>query len=160
MRHHQPVTPNLSPAIAASFRRVCDDLESGPGAVSSLLAVLVSALATAVDLPLVEPESSRPTEDPADLDVSARQVAALVRDLVGERNFYWEVSDPQAETPTTGGLLSDDVSDVYRDLRRGLHAWDDGHYGDAVWEWRFSFETHWGNHATAAIRVLHRIATG
>ncbi len=30
---------------------------------------------------------------------------------------------------------------------------------DALWECSFSFETHWGNHATDAIRVLHRLVS-
>ena len=27
--------------------------------------------------------------------------------------------------------------------------------GDVVWEWRFGFYSHWGRHATEALRALH-----
>jgi hypothetical protein len=69
---------------------------------------------------------------------------------------YWEVFDPFAHSEPVGGSLSDDGLDIYKDLRGGLALWD-GHSKIAgIWEWRFFFEIHWGNHAVDALRVLHR----
>jgi hypothetical protein len=52
--------------------------------------------------------------------------------------------------------LGDDLVDICRDLKRGLLALDAGALGeDVTWEWRFGFYTHWGRHATEALRVLH-----
>ena len=43
---------------------------------------------------------------------------------------------------------------MYRDLRAGLLKWERGEAGEALWEWRFGFENHWGKHATGALRAL------
>lgn len=69
---------------------------------------------------------------------------------------YWEVFDPYEDAEPVAKALADDVLDIYRDVRRGLWFWEKGEMADAVWEWRFSFESHWGNHAVDALRALHR----
>jgi Domain of unknown function (DUF5063) len=71
--------------------------------------------------------------------------------------LYSKVFDPYVrETPVTGAL-SDDLLDVYGDLRRGLDLWDqDVPKSAAIWEWRCHFDTHWGDHAIDALRALHR----
>jgi hypothetical protein len=52
--------------------------------------------------------------------------------------------------------LADDLADIHRDLTHGLRALADGAaHEDVVWEWRFGFYSHWGRHATEALRVLH-----
>jgi Domain of unknown function (DUF5063) len=67
------------------------------------------------------------------------------------------------EGATVAGSLSDDLLDVYGDLQRGLVLWDKGGATKsnklriaAIWEWRFHFEIHWGDHAIDALRALHR----
>lgn len=78
-------------------------------------------------------------------------------DGFGELDSYWEVFDPYEQSEAVTGSLSDDLLDVYRDLRRGLALWDGGApRAAAVWEWRFSFEAHWGDHVVDALRALHR----
>ena len=52
------------------------------------------------------------------------------------------------------GSLSDDIADVYRDLRNGFLPYDSGDAGEAVWTWRTEFESHWGRHAAHAIYAL------
>jgi hypothetical protein len=52
------------------------------------------------------------------------------------------------------GSLSDDIADVYRDLRNGFLSYDSGDVDEAVWSWRTEFESHWGRHAAHAIYVL------
>lgn len=71
--------------------------------------------------------------------------------------FYWEVFDPYVDEAPVVGSLSDDLLDVYFDLRRGLKLWDkDVPKAAAIWEWRFHFDAHWGDHAIDALRALHR----
>ncbi|WP_425463863.1 DUF5063 domain-containing protein [Nocardioides aurantiacus] len=42
------------------------------------------------------------------------------------------------------------------DLRGGLQILASGApMADVVWEWRFTFKSHWGVHAIEAIRALH-----
>ncbi|MBX3192596.1 MAG: DUF5063 domain-containing protein [Labilithrix sp.] len=73
-----------------------------------------------------------------------------------EHDDYWEVFNPYEHAKPVAGWLSDDVLDVYRDVRSGLWFWEKNAIADAVWEWRFSFESHWGDHAIDALRALHR----
>jgi Domain of unknown function (DUF5063) len=69
---------------------------------------------------------------------------------------YWEIFDPYDLQAPVAGSLSDDLLDVYRDLRRGLTLWDSHHDAGAIWEWKFHFDGHWGDHAVDALRALHR----
>jgi hypothetical protein len=73
-----------------------------------------------------------------------------------EFESYWEVFDPYKLDQPVAGSLSDDLLDVYRDVRRGLALWESPHDAAAIWEWRFSLESHWGDHAVDALRALHR----
>lgn len=71
--------------------------------------------------------------------------------------FYWEVFDPYVNEAPVVGELSDDLLDVYFDVRRGLELWDkDVPRAAPIWEWRFHFDVHWGDHAIDALRALHR----
>ena len=71
---------------------------------------------------------------------------------------YSEVFDPydREDHEPVVGSLSDDLLDVYRDIRGGLWSWETDATANAIWEWRFSFDTHWGDHAADALRALHR----
>lgn len=68
---------------------------------------------------------------------------------------YWEVFDPYKLTKPVAGSLSDDLLDIYRDLQRGFALWETSKIA-AIWQWRFGFEVHWGDHAVDALRALHR----
>src|SRR5262249_48569314 len=72
-------------------------------------------------------------------------------------DYYAEVFDPSViptEVPVIASI-ADDIADIYRDVVSGLGAYQVGRRAQAIWEWRFGFEHHWGGHATGAIRALH-----
>lgn len=50
--------------------------------------------------------------------------------------------------------LDDDVLDIYRDVRDGLHHVDRGRFGTAEFTWKTLFDSHWGGHAVNALRAL------
>jgi hypothetical protein len=52
------------------------------------------------------------------------------------------------------GSLSDDIADVYRNLLDGFVPFESGDPGEAVWHWRFLFDSHWGRHAARGIYAL------
>jgi hypothetical protein len=75
----------------------------------------------------------------------------------GDLELYWEVFDPYENSKPVAGSLSDDLLDIYADVRRGLDLWNcDVPKEAAIWEWRFHLEAHWGDHAVDALRALHR----
>lgn len=75
-------------------------------------------------------------------------------------NIYQEIFDPYAEPHEAAvtGSLADDLADIYCDLWRGRELWAQGQFGAAVWEWRFGFESHWGEHVTGALRGIRTLA--
>lgn len=70
---------------------------------------------------------------------------------------YSEVFRPWVIPPETPGIgsVADDVNDIYTDVAAGLRLYEGGNRVAALWEWTFSFASHWGAHATGAIRALH-----
>ena len=71
--------------------------------------------------------------------------------------YYSSYFDPSVVPPDDHeiGDLSDDIADIYRDLSAALALYDEGYETEAKWELHFSFITHWGRHASGAIRALH-----
>ncbi len=75
-------------------------------------------------------------------------------------NIYWDVCNPLKEEPPVLNLLSDDLADIYNDVKVGLVLYRRGHVADAVWEWRFNFKIHWGAHLTSAQRAIRSYLSG
>ena len=103
--------------------------------------------AAALQLPAVEPGA-----DDSEPSVAVPETWSGF----GELELYWEVFDPYEDDDAVANTLSDDVLDVYLDVKRGLIDWDAGRRLDAIWSWRFHFGCHWGDHAVDGLRVLQR----
>ena len=66
------------------------------------------------------------------------------------------VFDPLKSPPEdpVAGSPADDLADIWFDVKRGLlifEAKGEAALADVQWSWKFSFETHWGRHATGAM---------
>lgn len=71
-------------------------------------------------------------------------------------DFYYVVFDAYVEDEPVGGSLADDFRDIYRDLQEGFALWKhESTRNNAIWDWRFGFDTHWGRHAIHALGALH-----
>ena len=72
-------------------------------------------------------------------------------------DMYGEVFDPLVLPPEVPviGSIADDVIDIYREIVTGLRAYQSGNRAGALWEWGIGFHSHWGEHATGAIRAIH-----
>ncbi len=79
---------------------------------------------------------------------------------MGDHRNYREVFDPWAldDDLATTGDLAHDLWDTYMGLRTGLDQWNRGQRERALWQWRFGFEAHWGQHVTGALRALSMLA--
>lgn len=110
--------------------------------------------AAASTTPLKEPASAT-----APLVESAHLFDGLAEHL-GLRRFYREVFDAYADPsdPEVMGDLIDDVEDIHHDLLKGLVAFRAGNFDEALWSWRLSFRSHWGEHATSALRALFALS--
>lgn len=142
---------------AAAFERwLLSGTDQGADAVRECLIRLLALYRAGVELP---PEWSDELEGRADVerigDADCRRASQVSRRLPFD--YYIEVFDPTmiaAEAPVAGSV-SDDLVDIYRDVGTGLRAYNRGDRAGAIWEWSFNLHSHWGAHATGAIRALH-----
>ena len=148
-------------------RRYCSLVEgngfsnSWDFAQACLIAVL-RLLDRALRLPEIEPETTDI------LTGSSHEKWQAVRQDIGRklaRDYYWEIFEPfeEEEPKPVLGSLSDDLADIWRDLKSWLAEFDRGKVtstSDAVWHWRFKFETHWGHHAAGAVVALNALCFG
>ena len=120
--------------------------------ISALMELLMRLYLSALDLPEAEPE----TVDPA-----ASDRAAVTRITFEERipAFYWEVFDPFVQEDAVCADLAEDLAQIAADLQNGMREFEAGRTGNAVFEWTFGLNCHWGNHAIDALRALHAIRT-
>jgi hypothetical protein len=142
-------------------RRYCALIEgaeiSGPGLFESeCLNALLRLYQRLLLLPIADPVGP---ELPG--RISHEEWQALWERNAGriEHDRYWEVFEPLAEDKPDPvcASISDDLSDIWRDVKMGLSTFDSGKpncVADAVWHWRFSFGSHWGRHLAGAICAL------
>ena len=106
-----------------------------------------------IDLPEDEPlEAQEPAIEPP---------MANIMNLLGKHDVYSEVFDPLSQEDAIKSTRSDDLSDIYTDLKRSLLEYDTTEEPNqlrAVWEWKFSMKIHWGHHLVAALRPIHSLA--
>ena len=113
-------------------------------------------------LPDTEPTTTEPLDRIAHPDWAAIRKGASRR---LQRDYYWQIFEPlEADRPDAiAGSLSDDLADIWRDLKVGLLEMDDSADAkspNAVWHWRFSFDSHWAHHAAGAIGALNALCYG
>jgi uncharacterized protein DUF5063 len=162
-------------AVSARFIKIIRDRDtySASDLLHRIHPLLAELYVAGFALP-VKPESAygEDADDDVDLPVSDpavreqrharwRSIYIALGKQIGTRwNNYQEVFDPYAdpaETPVTGSL-ADDLADIFLDLEDGDELWAGGAFDAAVWEWRFGFESHWGEHITGALRAIRTLA--
>jgi hypothetical protein len=110
-----------------------------------LLLSLLDLYSKALHLPNVEPGQDKVTN----IDVPIPHIT------IGQYDHYWEVFNPYELEPPVGASLSDDILDIYKDVKKGILLYEKNKRIEAIWEWKFGFEIHWGSHTVDAIRALH-----
>ncbi|MBE1878488.1 DUF5063 domain-containing protein [Myceligenerans pegani] len=117
---------------------------------------LAALIAAALALPESEPATTAVPPGIGHDTWSAR--FAAIDTALGSAAAYWTASlSPQDIEPEVVPLpLADDLADIWRDLRPTLDQLASGaEAADVVWQWRFTFDAHWGLHAVEALRALH-----
>lgn len=143
-----------------SVKAFCAWAESEPLVVESevreAIHMLVRIYSTVLPLAVGDPN----------FDIDAKRITDEKWKTVFKRfgslpfNYYNLVFDPtkvEPEAPVVGDI-ADDFADIYRDLNAGLSLYEGGHEAEAIWEWKQSFNSHWGRHVTSALYALHTYA--
>lgn len=144
-----------SNSFAQLVHAFCDWCEQGTEPINESEAErwLARLHTNALELPNVEPtDDLGPPEVPEEAAAAAK---ARIAPLWG--SYYRMVFNPsptEDEAPVVGDF-GDDLQDIYLDLRRGLALLNRGEAENAIWHWKFSHQSHWGRHATAALHALH-----
>ena len=97
------------------------------------------------------PKASRWTHE------ERRNLFKLLQEKLSGWDQYWVIFDPTNDLDPVLGSIADDLVDIYFDLKEGLalHEAGQSEPGQVIWEWRFSFDIHWGEHALGALRAIH-----
>lgn len=140
-------------ALIQEYVTLIDNVEtiSAHTLLSKCAILLPQIYALGLQLPEVEPESEE-----AETYKGASPMTALTA-KIGKYDRYQEIFDPVAENEAVTGTLSDDLADIYKDLKGPLLSFNQGHEADALWQWKFNLKTHCGNHLVDALRVIHRL---
>lgn len=154
--------------FAKSAQEFCSLLEKSASVsdrefVQQAAYLLATLYAAGLSLPTLDNE---PEEQQASIeDTSFEHTSEIERQTgqkLGKHNLYWEFFDPYDQSSPLTNTLSDDLSDIYGDIKRGLIAYQKGtarSVSAAVWEWKDQFNFHWGDHAVDALRAIHRIVS-
>jgi hypothetical protein len=147
-------------AAAQSF---CDLLEAKPHSSKQqfLKRVLTGVLAlysAGLQLPDVEPDPGSNQNPETQERFRLKQLIRpnIILSLGGELP-YRKVFEPFQDHEPVTATVSDDLEDIYCDVKEGLVAMEgsEGVTASIVWEWKFGLESHWGGHAVSAISALH-----
>lgn len=154
--------------FAKSAQEFCSLLEKSASVsdrefVQQAAYLLATLYAAGLSLPTLDNE---PEEQQASIeDTSFEHTSEIERQTgqkLGKHNLYWEFYDPYDQSNPLTTTLSDDLSDIYRNIKPGLIAYQKGtarSVSAAVWEWKFHFIIHWSDHAVDALRAIHRIVS-
>lgn len=154
--------------FAKSAQEFCSLLEKSASVsdrefVQQAAYLLATLYAAGLSLPTLD---NGPEEQQASIeDTSFEHTSEIERQTgqkLGKHNLYWEFYDPYDQSNPLTTTLSDDLSDIYRNIKPGLIAYQKGtarSVSAAVWEWKFHFIIHWSDHAVDALRAIHRIVS-
>ena len=120
--------------------------------IPSLMEQLMKLYISAMNLPNTSPE-----EDFDDTACCAEYLPIIISDEIPQ--FYWEVFDPFDQEDALCADIADDLSDIAADLLSGIREFEAGRINDAVFDWKFDLDTHWGNHLVDVLRALHALRT-
>jgi len=130
----------------------CADRLTAPDALRRVTQLYAEALA--LPQPWSPSVAVQPTELPVFLEARLNQVRLRASALALQH--YSEIFCPHVPSePPRVGELADDLAAIYGDVALGLHLHERGRVDDALWQWGFGFQSHWGQHASSAIRALH-----
>ena len=136
---------------AEAFRCwLIEGTDTGAAAVQQALSHLTGLFGAALGLPT----GASANEAPRVTDDEWRQAFEACRRL--PVRSYGVVFDPLIVPPGETDItdVADDLADIYRDIVTGLRAYQNGDHGEAAWQWRFAFWSHWGRHAIGAMGAL------
>ena len=75
-----------------------------------------------------------------------REVVSATFPNLGYYNVAADISEKIVESLTNVGDAIDDICDIAGELENVLWCWDNTTVDNALWHFRFGYESHWGKH--------------
>ena len=72
-------------------------------------------------------------------------------------NRYWLLFDPYKKEELVTNTIIDDLEDISKDLKFGAIEYEKGNINNALFLWKYSHKTHWGEHIANLLKVLNTI---
>ncbi|WP_298734898.1 DUF5063 domain-containing protein [uncultured Chitinophaga sp.] len=96
-----------------------------------------------------------------DIDhVTLERTISFIAERLMDNRYYLHLFNPadESDKDICYGDLLDDIGDIYKDLKRSLLIFGlgaDAAKESAIWEFKFTFNHHWGDHCINAIYASH-----
>lgn len=102
----------------------------------------------------VEPTTDRPTAAPS---IDERDFASNAARFFDKEDVIWLI-DPEAgpDQEAMCAFATSELAEIANDLSQVLWEFENGTPGDAIWEFRFGYQAHWGDHLHRVRAYLHR----
>ena len=136
--------------LAKEYCQFISDTEISIQSAPALMELLMKLYMDAQKLPERDPE----TEGSSSLMTNTQLNVHISSEI---SPHYWLVYDPTSKEEPVCGDLTDDLSDIAKDLMDGIIEYDAGNIGNAIFEWKLGLDYHWGIHLLDAVRYLHWI---
>ena len=93
-------------------------------------------------------------------EVEYQEILNRLSEKLGDSRFYWRTFNPTEESdkhPICEDLV-DDVGDIYKDLKNSILILErntEESAENALWQIKFDFSSHWGDHCINALYGIH-----
>lgn len=150
---HRLVRDDISTAI----RRYLDVLEGTDGATLYDLAKALDGLvATYHRVPDVEPDTTEASAAPR---TDERRIIDAAMAAFPDVGWYALVDPQDGQDQQIGmSIAVSDLAEIASDLMEVLWLFENASHNDAVWEFRFGYQNHWGRHLHELRSYLHGLA--
>ncbi len=148
--------------LVDAARRYCQVIDRLPARHSqfslSPLLLLLPRLHAAVAALQDFPAPALPPDDSQDMD-HRFELFSRLRTWLGQQDGYWmeydEIDFDETGQERMSGSLADDLTDIYFELKQGLHMLGSRTPAQVAGWWQSSFQLHWGQHLVDAERHLY-----
>ncbi|WP_299295408.1 DUF5063 domain-containing protein [uncultured Erythrobacter sp.] len=108
------------------------------------------------ETPDVEPLSENPTEAPGIDEAAFSRNAA--RFFEGDDVIWLVDSKGGHDQDPVCTFATSELAEIANDLTKVLWEFKNGAEADAIWEFRFGYQSHWGDHLHRVRHYLHGLA--
>jgi hypothetical protein len=143
--------------ISTAVSRYLDVLQGEDGATLYDLAQALDGLVTTYHrVPSVEPDAIEVSAAP---EVDEKAIIEAASAAFTDLGWYALVDPEQDEKQEiVMSIAVGDLAEIAADLLRVMWLFENASYNDAVWEFRFGYQFHWGRHLHEIRTYLHVLA--